>query len=67
MMKAHPYDPHHLAQAIGTQGEDLTPTDVLADMREFPDLYFPDHVVACHRDGVLPLSALAWRRACLAA
>lgn len=67
-MKAHPHDPHNLARALGSGDmKDLPTEDVLADIREYPDLYFPDHVGACHRDGILPLTALAWRRACRAA
>jgi len=46
---------------------DVTPAEILGDMRAHPDLYFPDHMAACKRNGTLPMSELAWRRACRSA
>lgn len=66
-MKAHPHNPDSLAHELEGELEGVTPAEILNDMRTHPDLYFPDHAAACQRDGLLPLSALAWRRACLAA
>lgn len=67
-MKPHPHDPRRLADAMRERElEELSTAEVLADIRANPEIYFSDHLDACRRDGVLPLSELAWRRACLAA
>lgn len=64
MMKAHPVDPTTLADDLSQQDDE--PTDAwLRDIVEHPDLYYVDYVGACEKRGVLPLSATAWRRACL--
>lgn len=67
-MKTHPHDPIQLAQALHVSDlPELPVEEVLADMRAHPEMYFPDHAAACRQDGTLPLSSLAWRRACRAA
>lgn len=63
-MKFHPHDPEQLAHELKDELEGVTPAEILGDMRAHPDLYFPDHTAACKRDGTLPLSRVAWRRAC---
>lgn len=45
--------------------KDLTQRDILEDMREAPELYYPEHVEMCERLGVLSLSRRGWRLACL--
>lgn len=65
-MKSHPYGPSVLAESLGEQElADLPVAALLADMRAFPGLYYPEHLDACQNGGMLPLSEVAWRRACL--
>lgn len=66
-MKVHPHNPDRLAQELVGELEGVTPAEILGDMRAHPDLYLADHEAACQRDGLLPLSDIAWRRACRAA
>lgn len=60
-MKAHQIDPYRLAELLDG---DVPPEEYVADMREYPEIYFVDHLQACRDQGVLPLSEVAWRRAC---
>ena len=61
-MKTHPVNPRALAEILS---EDQTSKDLLEDMREYPDLYYSDHVAVSREKGELPLSDVGWRRACL--
>jgi len=63
-MKTHPCGPQHVAAQLDP---DLQPQDALDDIREHPDLYYPDHLQMSEQSQTLPLSEQAWRRACLAA
>jgi hypothetical protein len=63
IMRSHPCDPQHVAAVLD---EDLPAAEALADMKEHPDLYYPDHVWFSEAHKTLPLSEQAWRRACLA-
>lgn len=67
-MRPHPHDPEQLAKELHRSDMGgVTPAEILGDMRAHPDLYFPDHMAACKRNGTLPMSELAWRRACRSA
>ena len=66
-MKPHPVNPDVLADVLSDDEQDLTADDWLKDIVANPDLYYADHVEESEERGVLPLSALAWRRACLVA
>lgn len=67
-MKIHPHGPDQLAKELhSTDMGDVSPDEIRKDMRTSPDLYFVDHVAACDQDGSLPMSEVAWRRACQAA
>lgn len=62
-MRGHPVDPRALAEILA---DEETPADfLLEEIREDPDLYYVDHLMASDLRGVLPLTATAWRRACL--
>lgn len=66
MMKAHSVDPAVLAEDLSQDG--VEPAEAwLKDIVANPELYYVDYVGACEDRGVLPLSATAWRRACLTA
>lgn len=66
-MKSHAINPRALAQRLSPEVPDLTPDDLLLDMKSHPELYYADHVAASRSDGLLPLSDVAWRRVCLGA
>lgn len=65
-MRPHPLGPHALAKICAQMPDcDLSEEDLLADIKECPDLYFCDHVEVCRSRGILPLSETSWRRSCL--
>ncbi len=67
-MKPHPIDPHALAASLHqADPEALSAADLLADIKEYPELYYADHVAASDAKGILPLSVVAWRMTCLIA
>jgi hypothetical protein len=55
-------NPRALAEILK---DDLSSKDLLEDMREYPDLYYSDHVAVSREKGKLPLSEPGWRQACL--
>lgn len=63
-MRSHPCDPRYVADVWASE---LPVDEALADMREYPDLYYCDHVQLSKERKTLPLSEQAWRRACQAA
>jgi hypothetical protein len=62
IVKSHPLDPARLAVLLD---DGVTPEEYLEDMRENPELYYPDHLDACRHLRVLPMSRIQWRFGCL--
>lgn len=66
-MKPHPLGPKQLAHFFTAQsGLELSVQDWIDDMKSFPSLYYADHVDLSRQGGLLPLSGVAWQRACRA-